>query len=153
MKRSDITRELGFIDPEFIAEAASYKPQKISKIRIVALAACIAVLVTAIPLSLIMNLEDPVQTPDTTLTPGKDSTTDTVIVDPKPLKVIYCDASEVSPQYLEANLFKDKNSMQCSKTQIYRQVHPLFTLFLSFSRKKTLKGLQIQINIVPLQRF
>ena len=81
MKRSDITRELGYIDPEFIAEAASYKPRKISKIRIVALAACIAVLVTAIPLSLIMNRDDQVETPETTLTPGKDSTTDTVIVE------------------------------------------------------------------------
>ena len=58
MKKSDITRELGFIDPEFIAEAASYKPHKISKIRIVALAACIAVLVTAIPLTLILNREN-----------------------------------------------------------------------------------------------
>jgi len=46
MKRSDITRELGYIDSEFIAEAASYKPRRSGIVRIVALAACIATLLT-----------------------------------------------------------------------------------------------------------
>jgi len=113
MKRSEITRELGFIDPELIAEAASYKPRRMNKIKVVALAACIAVIVTALPLTLIMNREDQVETPETTLTPGKESITngnsDTVIVDPTPLKVIYCGSSSVSPEYLETTVFKDKN--------------------------------------------
>ncbi len=109
MRRKDISLEFTNINSKLIEEAAEYRSSNKKLVRVLALAACIAVLVTAIPLSLIMNLEDPVQTPDTTLTPGKDSTTDTVIVDPKPLKVIYCDASSVSPQYLETNLFKDKN--------------------------------------------
>ena len=109
MKKIDITSQISGIDPKYLDEALTYRAPRFNKIKIIALAACLAIIVTAIPLSLIMNREDPVQTPDTTLTPGKDSTTDSVIVDPHQLKVIYCDADSVSPQYLEANLFKDKN--------------------------------------------
>ena len=111
MRKEDLSKAIGDIDPKLVESSLAYRPamSRHRLTKIVALAACLAVIVTAIPLSLIMNREDPVQTPETTLTPGKDSTTDTVIVDPKPLKVIYCDASSVSPQYLEANLFKDKN--------------------------------------------
>ena len=64
MKKIDIQREMGFIDPEFIVEAANYRHKKISKLKIVALAACLAILVTAIPLTLIMNREDQVEMPD-----------------------------------------------------------------------------------------
>lgn len=109
MRRKDISFEFTNINSKLIEEAAEYRYSNKKLIRVLALAACIAVLVTVIPLSLIMNREDQFETPETTLTPGKDSTTDTVIVDPKPLKVIYCDANTVSPQYLQTNLFKDKN--------------------------------------------
>ena len=109
MRRKDISLEFTNVNSKLIEEAAEYRSSGKKLVRVLALAACFAVLVTAIPLSLIMNREDQAETPETTLTPGKDSTTDTVIVDPKPLKVIYCDASSVSPQYLEANVFKNKN--------------------------------------------
>ena len=109
MRRKDISFEFTNINSKLIEEAAEYRSSNKKLVRVLALAACIAVLVTAIPLSLIMNRDDQVETPETTLIPGKDSTTDTVIVDPHPLKVIYCDASSVSPKYLETNLFKDKN--------------------------------------------
>lgn len=109
MRRKDISFEFTNINSKLIEEAAEYRYSNKKLIRVLALAACIAVLVTAIPLSLIMNREDQFETPETTLTPSKDSTTDTVIVDPQPLKVIYCGASSVSPQYLETNVFKDKN--------------------------------------------
>ena len=105
MKKSDITRELGFIDPEFIAEAASYKPRKISKIRIVALAACIAVLVTAIPLTLILNRENG-NTEDLPAITTKDNT---VIDKPEPDKeeplIIFCS----SPNELKKQLKADAN--------------------------------------------
>ena len=103
MKKSDITRELGFIDPEFIAEAASYKPHKISKIRIVALAACIAVLVTAIPLTLILNRENG-NTEDLPAITTKDNT---VIDKPEPDKeeplIIFCSSPNELKKQLKAD--------------------------------------------------
>lgn len=113
MKKIDITSQISGIDPKYLDEALTYRAPRVNKIRVLALAACFAALVTAIPLSLIMNREDQAEAPETTLSPGKESITngnsDTVIVDPQPLKVIYCDASSVSPEYLETNFFKDKN--------------------------------------------
>jgi len=113
MKKIDITSQISGIDPKYLDEALTYRAPRVNKIRVLALAACIAVLVTALPLSLIMNREDQAETPETTLTPSKDSTTsgnsDTVIVDPTPLKVVYCGSSTVSPEYLETTVFKDKN--------------------------------------------
>ena len=121
MRKEDLSKAIGGIDPKLVESSMAYRPamSKHRLIKIVALAACLAVIVTAIPLSLIMNREDQVEASettvasDTTLLPSKDSTTsgnsDTVIVDPQPLKVIYCDASSVSPEYLETTVFKDKN--------------------------------------------
>ena len=119
MRRKDISLEFTNVNSKLIEEAAEYRSSGKKLVRVLALAACIAVIVTAIPLSLIMNREDQAETPettvasDTTLLPGKDNTTssntDTVIVDPTPLKVIYCDADSVSSQYLETTVFKDKN--------------------------------------------
>ena len=122
MRRKDISFEFTNINSKLIEEAAEYRYSNKKLIRVLALAACIAVLVTAIPLSLIMNRGDQVQTPETTLTPGKDSTTDTVIVDPQPLKVIYCGASSVSPQYLQTTVFKDKNI----KVEDFKRFHYSF---------------------------
>ncbi len=122
MRRKDISFEFTNINSKLIEEAAEYRYSNKKLIRVLALAACIAVLVTVIPLSLIMNRGDQVQTPETTLTPGKDSNTDSVIVEPKPMKVIYCDASSVSPQYLETNLFKDKNI----KVENFERFHIVF---------------------------
>ena len=111
MRKEDLSKAIGGIDPKLVESSMAYRPatSKHRLTKIVALAACLAVIVAAIPLSLIMNREDQVETPETTLTPGKDSTTNSVIVEPTPLKVIYCGSSTVSPEYLETTVFKDKN--------------------------------------------
>lgn len=106
MRRKDISFEFTNINSKLIEEAAEYRYSNKKLIRVLALAACIAVLVTAIPLSLIMNREDQVQTPETTQVP--DTTTNDVIVEPKPIKVVYCDANTLTLEELRQKVFKDK---------------------------------------------
>ena len=105
MRRKEILYEFTNVNSKLIEEAAEYRPANKNLVRALAIAACLAMLVTSIPLALIMNQKDKVQTPNTTLIPGENNVT----VDPQPLKVIYCDANSISPEYLQTNVFKDKN--------------------------------------------
>lgn len=59
MKKSEIKRELGFIDPKFITEAAFYKPPRFNITKIASLAACIAILVTSVLTMFIWDTEEP----------------------------------------------------------------------------------------------
>ena len=58
MKIEDISKVLGNIDERHVKEAMNYKPKHNRSARWIALAACIAVIVTSIPLAFILNRED-----------------------------------------------------------------------------------------------
>ena len=57
MKKIDITSQISGIDPKFIEEAVNHKVKRISAVRVVAIAACLALLVTSIPLAVLMSRE------------------------------------------------------------------------------------------------
>ena len=105
MKKIDITSQISGIDPKYLDEALTYRAPRFNKIKIIALAACIAVLVTAIPLTLILNRENG-NTEDLPAITTKDNT---VIDKPEPDKeeplVIFCS----SPTELEQQLKADAN--------------------------------------------
>ena len=74
-----------------IQEFATYKRKKVSGIRVIAIAACLAILVTSIPMALIMNRKDSIKAPaETQSSNGGD---DVVIDDTSAVKVIYCSSS------------------------------------------------------------
>ena len=111
MTNKDIYRNLGGIDPELIVEA-SKKRRNNGYGRVVkwaSLAACIAIIVTAIPVTLILNREDSkapaVTTPveDIVVTPGREEEEN------KSLNVIYCDSLMMKKEGLIQNAFNDKN--------------------------------------------
>lgn len=58
MKLENISKIMENMDARHITEAANYKPKNRNMTRLVALAACIAVIVTSVPLALILNKED-----------------------------------------------------------------------------------------------
>jgi len=87
MKRSDFVRLMGNIDEKYLKEVENYSARPKNRVRIIALAACIAIIVTAIPLSLVLNREDtdsPVVT-DPVVQPTSPD-------DEKSVQIIYCDA-------------------------------------------------------------
>ena len=58
MKKIDITSQISGIDPKYLDEALTYRAPRFNKIKIIALAACLAIIVTSIPLSFILNRDD-----------------------------------------------------------------------------------------------
>jgi hypothetical protein len=95
MRRKDISYEFTNVNSKLIEEAAEYRPANKNLIRTLALAACLAILVTAIPLTLVMNRENKVQTPDFLQTqPSENNGGDDVVIDDtSAFKVIYCSSS------------------------------------------------------------
>lgn len=99
MTNKDIYRNLGGIDPELIVEASKKRGNNGygRVVKWASLAACLAIIVTAIPVTLILNREDPkapaVTTPvvEDNKNPG---TTNPPEVDP--LNVIYCSADTLA---------------------------------------------------------
>lgn len=57
MKKLDFLRYMGNIDEKYVIESENYKPASKKTIRVIALAACLAVIVAAIPLTIILNRE------------------------------------------------------------------------------------------------
>ena len=105
MKRSDFVRLMGNIDEKYLKEADNYSARPRNWVRVTAVAACIAVLVTAIPLALILNREYR-NTEDLPAITTKDNT---VIDKPEPDKeeplIIFCS----SPNELKKQLKADAN--------------------------------------------
>lgn len=60
MKDYKFIDAIGDIDEDLIAQAMEYKPKKTVKLRFIALAACLAVLMAAIPLTLVLNRKEPI---------------------------------------------------------------------------------------------
>ena len=95
MKIREIKDKMANIAPDLIEEAANYKRKRVSGIRVIAIAACLAILVTSVPLALIMSRRDNTEPPKTTeseITKPNDQN----VIPPEPLKVVYCDTEEVS---------------------------------------------------------
>jgi len=76
MKKFDMAKHIGNIDENYIADALTYKPVSRAKIRFIALAACIAIIVTSVPFAFILNKEsdDTISQPQTTTTSTKQPT-------------------------------------------------------------------------------
>ena len=58
MKNKDLSNAIGNINLKYVDEAENFVAKRMSLTKIVSLAACIAIIVTAIPLSLVLNRED-----------------------------------------------------------------------------------------------
>lgn len=58
MKKFDMAKHISNIDENYIADALMYRPASRAKIRFIALAACIAIIITAVPFAFILNRED-----------------------------------------------------------------------------------------------
>ena len=97
MKRSDFVRLMGNIDEKYLKEADNYSARPRNWVRVTAVAACFAIIATALPLALILNREDtqtdaPVNTNEIT-TPIVVQPTDPDNTNKNPLKIVYGDAS------------------------------------------------------------
>ena len=72
MKKFDMSKHIGNIDEDLISDALSYKPRGNARIRFIALAACIAIIATSVPLGVILNKK----TPDTAKEPPQTTNED-----------------------------------------------------------------------------
>ena len=105
MRKEDLSKAIGDIDPKLVESSLAYRPamSRHRLTRIVALAACLAVIVTAIPLALILNRENG-NTEDLPTITDKDNT---VIDKPEPDKeeplVIFCSSPTELKQQLKAD--------------------------------------------------
>jgi len=99
MKNKDISRAIGNIDLKYVDEAHNYTAKRANLTKFIALAACLAIIVAAIPAVLVLNREN---VDDTLIV----TTTDTnKITKPTEYKIIYC-SSEDAQDFKEA--LKDK---------------------------------------------
>lgn len=110
MKKINFDDLMSSVSEQFIDEAASFTPIKVFNTRFVALVACIAIIVTAIPAVVILNREKDVDAPKVTtpvenivVTPGGEEEEN------KSLNVIYCDSLMMKKEGLIQNAFNDKN--------------------------------------------
>ena len=103
MRRKDISLEFTNINSKLIDEAAEYRSSGKKLVRVLALAACIAVLVTAIPLALILNREYR-NTEDLPAITTKDNTViDNTEPDKEEPLVIFCSSPTELKQQLKAD--------------------------------------------------
>ena len=105
MRKEDLSKAIGDIDPKLVESSLAYRPamSKHRLTKIVALAACLAIIVTAIPLALILNRESG-NTEDLPTITDKDNT---VIDKPEPDKeeplVIFCSSPNELKKQLKAD--------------------------------------------------
>ena len=97
MKKLDFIRYMGNINEKYVIESEKYRPVSRNWVKVTALAACIAIIATSIPLALVLNREDaqtnaPVNTNEIT-TPIVVQPTDPDDTNKEPMKIVYCDAS------------------------------------------------------------
>lgn len=102
MKKINFEELMASVSEQFVEEAASFSPIKAFNTRFVALAACIAIIVTAIPAVVILNREKDVDAPkvttpveDIVVTPGGEET------DKKNTNVIYCESDYVNEDLIK----------------------------------------------------
>ena len=58
MKKFNMSQGISGIDPRFIEEAVNHRPARVNRIKIIAIAACLAILVASIPLAMVFNRGD-----------------------------------------------------------------------------------------------
>ena len=116
MKIEDISKIMENMDERHIRETVNYKPKSRNITRIIALAACIAIIVTAIPAALVLNREDvetdaPVETtPIVIETTEPDKGKDNTNTDA--LKVIYCSADMLKEsESVKSQIIKDPSAV------------------------------------------
>lgn len=111
MRKEDLSKAIGGIDPKLVESSMAYRPatSKHRLIKIVALAACLAVIVTAIPLALILNRESEDANAPVITTPSNN-----VIKEPDNgenklfQNVIYCEADLAVNDELIKNAFHNQ---------------------------------------------
>ena len=104
MKKLDFIRYMGNINEKYVIESEKYRPVSRNWVKVTAIAACIAIIATSIPLALVLNRED-AQT-DAPVAMPMDTKDQTIIENPESFKIIYC-SSEEAQAFKEA--FKDRN--------------------------------------------
>ena len=110
MRKEDLSKAIGDIDPKLVESSLAYRPamSRHRLTRIVALAACLAVIVTAIPLALILNRESTNSDLPVVTTPAELGNK-VHNIDKKPINVIYCDADMLASQKeIQENVLKEK---------------------------------------------
>ena len=107
MKNNDLSNAIGNINLKYVEEARNYTAKRLSLTKIVSLAACIAILVTAIPAALVLNRED-AQTDAPVVTTPFDGENNGSKVDP--LNVIYCSFDSMSKKEAIKNALNNKNT-------------------------------------------
>ena len=92
MKNRDLSNAIGNIDLKYVDEAESFTAKRMSLTKIVSLAACIAIIVTAIPVALVLNRED-TNTDEPVVSEPFVETTEPDNTNKTPAKIVYCDSS------------------------------------------------------------
>jgi len=107
MKNRDLSNAIGNIDLKYVDEAESFTAKRMSLTKIVSLAACIAIIVTAIPLSLILNREDTNKNDSIITTPNN-----VEMKDPNNSEinnVVFCDSLTTKKEWWIKHAFDDEN--------------------------------------------
>lgn len=95
MKNKNLSRAIGNINLKYVEEAEEYTAKRMNLTKIVSLAACLAIIVTAIPTALIAYRDSVNDEPSVITTPNKieikDPDKDNNI-DENPVTIVYCDA-------------------------------------------------------------
>lgn len=104
MKNRDLSKVIGNIDLKYVEEAENYTAKRMTLTKVISLAACIAILVAAIPVALILNREDGKTNAPVVMPIDTEDQTD--VKDPEDFKIIYC-SSEEAQAFKEA--FKNEN--------------------------------------------
>lgn len=94
MKNKDLSNAIGNINLKYVEEAENFTAKRMSLTKIVSLAACIAILVTAIPMSLILNRKDVSEnsTPITTV----ENVNNNNPQNEEDFEIIYCSAESIA---------------------------------------------------------
>ena len=110
MKNSDLSNAIGNVNLKYIEEMENYTSKRMTLTKIISLAACIAILVTAIPAALILNREDGKTDAPVVTTPfnGENNDSDSPI-NTDAMKVIYCDADMLAVEdEIRKNVLNEK---------------------------------------------
>lgn len=113
MKIREIKDKMANIAPDLIEEAANYKRKRVSGIRVIAIAACLALLVTSVPLALIMSRKDePCVGNDPGISQGQENKGENDdVTEQEDMMVIFCSSpSELKKQFAADSKVEIKNA-------------------------------------------
>ena len=141
MKNSDLSNAIGNVNLKYIEEMENYTAKRMSLTKIISLAACIAIIVTAIPVALVLNREDTnTDAPVVTILENEDDKDPNKIESNKFQNMVYCEADLASKEDLIKRAFANQ------KVEV-NDVKSFKGLYSPFYIKHPLKMLESYINI------